>query len=117
MVAHHVQERLVLQKLLGRPDGVAVAQRLPLGHEVEPVGAVARGARVGRLVARPDHHADLLHAGAKHFLHQDAEHGFLRPVAVREGLQRQASLFLARRGDDGFGDSHTESAWYHQPLS
>ena len=61
---------------------------------------LARGLRVARLVAGPDDHADLLDAGRERLLHENAEDGFLLPVAVDEGLQRQRALVLAGGGDD-----------------
>src|ERR1035438_8710413 len=70
----------------------------------------APGGGVARLVAGPDHHADLLDIGSEGLLDQDAEHGLLLPVAIDQGLQGQRALALAGGGDDSFLDAQ-RSSW------
>jgi hypothetical protein len=65
--------------------------------------------RVPRLIARPDHHADLLHLRRQGLLDQNPKDGFLLPVPVDESLQRKRPLILAGSRDHRFLDSHCDA--------
>ena len=119
VVADQVQEGLAADELAGAVDGVAIAERLGLRDERQAAGVLAGGVGVGGLVARADHDADFLDAGAQHFFDDDGEDGFFHAVAVDQGLQRQGALVAAGGGDDGFADLHAiaflrgQSIWLH----
>ena len=74
---------------------------VPIGRglrdEADGDGVAPGGLRVARLVARPHHHADLLHVGGQRLFDQDAEDRLFLPVAVDQGLQRQRALALLPR--------------------
>jgi len=54
-------------------DGVAVAQRLFLGHELQPPGVGAGHLGIGALVAGAHDKADGVDAGGDHFVEEDIE--------------------------------------------
>jgi hypothetical protein len=65
-----------------------------------------RGRRVGSLISRIDHNANILDACLDHLLDDDGERGFLKAIAIHERLQWQGSLIPAGGGDNCFFDVH-----------
>ena len=108
VVADQVQKRVAPHEFPGAVDGVAMATRLCLGDEMEAPHVLPGYLGVGFLVARVDHNRDLFDAGGGHFLHENAQHRLLDPVAIGEGLQWQGALFAPGGGNDGFGDFHAK---------
>ena len=105
MIAHQVQEGVAAGELARAINGVPISQRLRLRDEPHASGAFAGRLRVARLIARPDHHADLLHLGRQGLLDQNPEDRFLLAVPVDQGLQRKRPLVLAGCRDHRFLDS------------
>ena len=112
VVAHQVEKGIAAGKFARAVDGVAVSERLGLRNEAD--GAAMTPCRLGVafFVAGPDDHADLLHVRVERLFDQDAEDGFLLPVAVDQGLQRKRPLVLPGGGDDRFLDLQVSNSLF-----
>ena len=106
VVADHEEERFTGGEFFGAEDGVAVAEWVVLGDELEAAGVGAGGGAVGGFVVRVDDDADFFHTGHDGFLDNDLEGGFFCAVPVDERLEGERALRLAGGGDDGFTDIH-----------
>lgn len=109
MVAHKMQERLAVDELAGRADGIAVAKRLWLRNQLEPGGRRAGSCAESRLIAGPHDDAHFVGPGGHGLFDDDFEGCFGRAVAVDEPLQGQALLLPAGGGDEGAFDVHGDS--------
>ena len=69
-------------------------------------GVVAGHLRVGAFITRRDDESDVFNTCAQCFLHQDAEHRFLRAIPVDEILKRESALIPTSSGDDRLSDVH-----------
>src|SRR5262249_52286477 len=75
-------------------------------HELQPPRVISRRGGKRRLIARKNHHANLLDARLQHFFDDDVKSRFLRAIAIHQCLERERTLIFARGGDDGFFDFH-----------
>ena len=66
------------------------------------------------LVARLDHHPNLLHPGRQGFLDDDAQGRLGGPIAIDQGLQGQRTLIPAGGRDEGFSNLHQTRAPSHR---
>ncbi len=108
MVADEQEKRLIAGKSLRAVNCVSVAQRRSLLDELNPGRVGAGGRRVGRLVTRPDDHADLFDARQENLFDERRQSSLLNPIAINQGLQRQGALAFSSGGDDCFSYFH---AW------
>jgi hypothetical protein len=76
-----------------------------LGDKAHRPGQTSGGLSVSRLVAGPDHNADLTNVGGKGLLNQDAQDGFFRAV-VDESLEWKRPLISPRRRDNRLPNPH-----------
>ena len=106
MVAHQVQERVAIGELPGAGQGVPVAARLGLLHEVQRGVQARGGARERVAIAGADDDADLADSGVQHLLEADAQHRLARAVMVHDRLQREVPLVPASGGDHGLRNLH-----------
>ena len=106
MIADQEQERLGVGELAGADNRVPVAQSRGLLNEAQAASRPRRSGRVGCLVTRANHDANLLDSGSQNFLDENTQSRFGLSVAIDESLQRQCPLRFPRRGDDSFFDVH-----------
>ena len=106
MIPDQEEKRLGAGEGAGAPDGVAVAQRFFLLHELQLLSVRAGGRAVGGGVARMNHDTDFPDAGIEGLLDDDVEGGFDFAVAIHQGLQRQSPLARTRGSDDGLMNFH-----------
>ncbi len=75
-------------------------------------GTIAAGLRVGGFITGGNDNGDLVYSGAMNFIDNDAQHGFLRSVAINYRLQRESTLVGTCSRDDGFLDFHVGAKCY-----
>src|SRR5437899_7457525 len=109
MVADKQEKRLVADKRLRAKDGVAVAQRRALLDELKPGRMAAGRRRVGRLVTRPDDHADLFDARHENLFDERRQGRLLNAIAINQSLERQRALAFSSGGDDCFSNFHASA--------
>src|SRR5260370_32654462 len=107
MVADEQKKRLVADKRLRAMDGVAVAQRRALLDELKPGRVAAGRRRVGRLVTRPDDHADLFDARQQNLFDERRQGRLLNAIAINQSLERQRALAFSSGGNDCFSYFHS----------
>jgi hypothetical protein len=86
-----------------------VTARLGLGHKGQPCDIALNQPRVALLVARPDHDADVIDAGAYCLAHNQAEDGTLCAMLIKERLHGKVALIFPGRRNYCFLDSHCTS--------
>src|SRR5262245_3297638 len=109
MIADEQQEWHFPGELARTMDGVTVAEGSFLLDKLNAPGMRTGRGRIGRLVARTHHHADVLHSRLQDFLRDDLQGGLLDAIAIDQRLQGESALGLAGGGDDGFLDFHGET--------
>ena len=106
MVADEQEKRLVAGKSFRAVNCVSVAQRRSLLDELNPGRVGAGSRRVGRLVTRPDDHADLFDARQENLFDERRQGRLLNAIAINQSLERQRALAFSSGGNDCFSNFH-----------
>src|SRR6516165_4601775 len=102
MIAHEVQKRFSSREAAGQAKSMAIAARLVLFDEMNPVRIFASRLSIRLMISPTDDNSDFLGAGSNHFFENDLQGGFFGAVAIDQGLQRERPLIGAGGGDDCF---------------
>jgi hypothetical protein len=108
-----MQKRVIADKRSRGIEGIAITQRLGLGHKMQPPYMVTRDRRVGGFIAGAHHQRNAINPRLHHLVEQYMQDGSLYTIAVDECLQGQCTLAASGCGNHGFGNLHgfDASSW------
>ena len=104
MVAHHMQEWLIVHERAGAVDGMPVTERFRLCNKKQALDMIACRVPIGGFIAGTDHDTALFDTSLPGLIQNNGKDGFLYAVTVDQHLQRERAPVTSGGSDYSSGN-------------